>query len=114
MTDFGISKKNNNNSELPEKTNKPISGEVYLHANPKSIIGEGNFGTVYKGEWQGINVAMKKLKDPAEFEKEMKNLKNLGKHPNVISYFGISIDDKNEKYLVMEYIERGSLRNFFT
>jgi len=51
------------------------------------------------------------LNNSNEFEKELNSLKSLGNHPHVISYFGISIIE-NEKYIVMECIEKGSLKDF--
>ncbi len=49
-------------------------------------IGGGNYGLVFKGEWNGASVALKQLKSKEEFEafqKEAKMLKALS-HPNIV------------------------------
>jgi serine/threonine protein kinase len=53
----------------------------------QNLIGRGNFGEVYKGEWQGAPVALKTLL-PGESIKEITLLSALN-HPNIVRYFGI-------------------------
>ena len=63
-------------------------------------MAEGSFGIVYRGEWEGANVAVKEMRLPAanlgaeeleevvgEYRKEVSRLCQL-RHPNVLSFFG--------------------------
>lgn len=61
--------------------------------------------------WDSVPVALKRLKtesDMVEFEHEVKILRTL-RHPNIIQYYGIYIDEANLKYIMMEYLPFGSL-----
>ncbi len=42
--------------------------ENYSCTQITQTIGGGNFGLVFKGEWNGASVALKKLKSQEEFE----------------------------------------------
>ncbi|GAM19521.1 hypothetical protein SAMD00019534_026960 [Acytostelium subglobosum LB1] len=77
-------------------------------------IGKGNFGEVFKGQWRGAVVAIKKL--PAhnitesvmrEFHREIDLMKNL-RHPNVIQFLGSCTIPPNI-CICTEYMQRGSL-----
>ncbi len=75
-------------------------------------LGEGGFGIVYKGIWNYVDVAVKKLMMELsesvmqEFEKEVEVHSKL-RNPYIVQIFGIT-----ETYgMVMEYMSRGSLRN---
>ncbi len=75
-------------------------------------LGEGGFGIVYKGIWNYVDVAIKKLMMELsesvmqEFEKEVEVHSKL-RNPYIVQIFGIT-----ETYgMVMEYMSRGSLRN---
>lgn len=81
-------------------------------------IGKGGFGKVYSGQWNGKNVAIKKLnvkfnqnyckKNHIEtFIKEVNFVSNL-RHPNVILYMGVSAFN-GEFYMLSEHMARGSL-----
>ncbi|EFC46676.1 predicted protein [Naegleria gruberi] len=77
-------------------------------------IAEGANGIVYLGKWLGTEVAMKSLKleyvteeENEEFEKEAALLKSL-KHPNIVTSFGVCMSG-NIKYMIVEYMPRGSL-----
>jgi serine/threonine protein kinase len=35
-------------------------------------------------------------------------------HPNVVRFFGLYISEKGEKYLVMEFLSKGSLSDFLS
>lgn len=55
-------------------------------------------------------VALKKLKNEEqikEFEKEVSILRQLA-HKNIVQYFGLFVDEKEEKYMVTEYMNKGS------
>lgn len=77
-------------------------------------IGEGAFGEVHKGRWQGETVAIKKLKmSPIaqrdlqeELKKEAGVLLRLNS-PRVVRLFGISVN--KEFAMVMEFVALGNL-----
>jgi len=76
-------------------------------------LGEGGFGIVFQGKWQGAPVAIKTLKLTAmsqeakeDFIKEAQIMANL-RHPNIVSMYGVCMTPSYN--LVMEYMPRGSL-----
>ncbi|CAH3103741.1 unnamed protein product [Pocillopora meandrina] len=84
------------------------------------ILGEGEFGIVYKGRYGGkdgniTDVAVKKLKDPSAIAKEtllneIRTLKQAGKHPNIVTLIGTRMEEGNV-LVVTELIHGGSLEN---
>ncbi|KAF0983379.1 hypothetical protein FDP41_010444 [Naegleria fowleri] len=86
-------------------------------------IAEGGNGAVYLACWNGSKVALKTLKSEAvnwqldqddmnhesdeEFEREASLLGSI-RHPNIVQFFGIILAS-SKKYMVVEYMERGSL-----
>jgi len=78
----------------------------------KDHLGEGTFGEVFKGLWNGItDVALKKLKDKEAIvglSKEAAILQSLV-HPNIVQYLGIYVSPQNEKYIVTEFLQMGDL-----
>ncbi|KQJ88056.1 cysteine-rich receptor-like protein kinase 8 [Brachypodium distachyon] len=91
------------------------------------IIGEGSFGVVYKGKYNGKQVAVKKLRESSQlsetdFEKEVQILK-LVDHQNIVKLIGYCCQredpteqrpsfgsrDVVEKFLCFEYVPNGSL-----
>ncbi|PON34303.1 Mitogen-activated protein kinase kinase kinase [Parasponia andersonii] len=92
---------------------------------PDTVLGEGGFGTVFKG-WVdektyapsrvgvGIAVAVKKSNpDSTQGLKEWQaEVKFLGKfsHPNLVKLLGYCWED-NQYLLVYEYMQKGSLEN---
>ncbi|CAH9092693.1 unnamed protein product [Cuscuta europaea] len=86
------------------------------------IVGQGGFGTVYRGVLpDGREVAVKKLQREGvegerEFRAEMEALSGNGSgwpHPNLVTLYGWCLDG-SEKLLVYEFMEGGSLENFIT
>ncbi|CAN6449800.1 unnamed protein product [Victoria cruziana] len=91
---------------------------------PDSILGEGGFGSVFKG-WiengtgpakpgSGIAVAVKSLKPDGlqghrEWVAEVNFLGQLH-HPNLVKLIGYCIED-DQRLLVYEFMARGSLEN---
>lgn len=77
----------------------------------KTIL--GGCGVVYLGKWHHNTVAVKCLRvDSAaahsdDIEKEASLLCRL-RHPNVLLFYGAAITPQKH-YLVVEYLERGSL-----
>lgn len=86
----------------------------HLDINVKDKIGEGNFGTVWKGYWRKAPCVVKKLKnlegDEAllDWEKEVNVLMNLRPHPNLITFLGVCMSPPNLA-LVTEFCPLGDL-----
>lgn len=86
-----------------------------------TVLGEGNFGKVWKAEadnicgYEGtILVAVKTAKEGApqkevgDLLQEMKIMQTIGPHPNVVTLLGIAVE--SEPYLlIMEYVMYGKL-----
>ncbi|KAL5174725.1 putative serine/threonine-protein kinase SIS8 [Glycine soja] len=77
-------------------------------------IGLGSYGEVYRGEWHGTEVAVKKLlyQDISgelleEFKSEVQIMKRL-RHPNVVLFMGAVTRPPNLS-IVSEFLPRGSL-----
>jgi serine/threonine protein kinase len=67
---------------------------------------------VFKGRWNGAPVALKKLKSAehlASFEREAALLKSLSNHPHVLQYLGIHINEAGERFIVTEFMTKGSV-----
>jgi tRNA A-37 threonylcarbamoyl transferase component Bud32 len=82
-------------------------------------IGDGGHAFVFKGEGEGEVVAVKMLKpsalDDQNLEKrfllEAESLKKL-RHPNIVGFKGYHFID-GYHYLVLEYMDQGSVDNLF-
>ncbi|XP_052142440.1 probable serine/threonine-protein kinase SIS8 [Oryza glaberrima] len=77
-------------------------------------IGLGSFGEVYRGEWHGTEVAVKKFLQQdissdalEEFRTEVRIIKRL-RHPNVVLFMG-AITRVPNLSIVTEFLPRGSL-----
>ncbi|KAG2377722.1 hypothetical protein C9374_008807 [Naegleria lovaniensis] len=89
-------------------------------------LAEGASGTVYLASWNGTQVALKSWKNTMSssdhevandhheqefeegFEKEAALLGSI-RHPNVIQFYGVVVANPTRKYIVVEYLEKGSL-----
>lgn len=96
-------------------------------------IGTGNFGTVYRGEWNQTAVALKELKLSTleDFLREMELMAKC-RHPNgtfhflslktktyfaclsctVLSFYGVYTPNAQQAYMVTEFMENGDLLSF--
>ena len=80
-------------------------------------IGGGNFGVVWKGMMEGtIPVALKQRKSDAQLSSSDDNsvlheatVLNFLNHTNIVLYYGVYIDIKKQKFIVTEFLPRGSL-----
>ncbi|GAV68942.1 Pkinase_Tyr domain-containing protein/EDR1 domain-containing protein [Cephalotus follicularis] len=77
-------------------------------------IGLGSYGEVYRGDWHGTEVAVKKFLDQdftgellEEFVSEVRIMKRL-RHPNVVLFMGAVTRAPNLS-IVTEFLHRGSL-----
>jgi serine/threonine protein kinase len=80
----------------------------------ESLIGKGGFGSVYRGIWEGIDVAIKQchLENLTfdllqEFIKEAKIMHKC-QHPNIVKFFAICVK-QGKDCLIMEFLPNGSL-----
>ncbi|XP_027334014.1 calmodulin-binding receptor-like cytoplasmic kinase 1 isoform X2 [Abrus precatorius] len=80
--------------------------------SPDNKIGEGGFGTVYKGKLNdGSLVAIKrakKNKNLAEFKNEINTLSKI-EHLNLVRWYGY-LEHGDEKIIVVEYVNNGTLQ----
>ncbi|KAK3206461.1 hypothetical protein Dsin_020507 [Dipteronia sinensis] len=94
-------------------------GEIYKateNLSPANKIGEGGFGTVYKGKLKdGSVVAVKRARKTKidrstllEFKNEILTLSKI-EHLNLVRLLGY-IEDRDERLMVMEYVGNGNLR----
>lgn len=81
--------------------------------NPLNKIGEGGFGSVYKGQLKdGKLIAIKVLSAESrqgvkEFLTEINTISKI-KHENLVELFGCSVEE-NQRILVYNYLENNSL-----
>ncbi|XP_015922325.1 mitogen-activated protein kinase kinase kinase 7 [Parasteatoda tepidariorum] len=77
----------------------------------QGVVGKGSFGTVRKGKWRNLVVAIKMIETEQEkkaFIVEVQQLSRVN-HPNIVKLYGACT--KTPVCLVMEYAEGGSLYN---
>lgn len=82
---------------------------------PSKVLGRGSFGVVCTAfdKERGENIAIKRIRPFANDEwdarhtlREIRLMKLLGKHPNIISLFDLSIyEEKAELYMMMELMD---------
>lgn len=77
-------------------------------------IGLGSYGEVYRGDWHGTEVAVKRFLDQdisgdmlEEFKSEVRIMKKV-RHPNVVLFMGAITRPPNLS-IVSEFLHRGSL-----
>ncbi len=81
------------------------------------LLGSGASGSVYKAFYRNITVAVKKMvavgfpKSIEDFETEIMFMRSV-RHKNIVLFIGAGKSQPGDvPFLVMEYMERGSLRN---
>lgn len=74
------------------------------------VLGEGQQGYVMKGDWRGMPVVCKVLKnkgnaaDDLDFQNEISVLSHL-RHPNLVLFLGACVDEE-PKIIVSEYCKK--------
>src|ERR1700722_20040173 len=77
-------------------------------------IGHGSYGDVYKGTWQGIEVAVKQLHLktlPEHLQKDFDNETHIMaqcQYPHIVSFYG-RCTVVGHYSIIMEYMPKGSL-----
>ena len=80
-------------------------------------IGQGGQGKVYRAVWRGMSVVVKAIKKSHValhddlFENEIMVMSTL-RHPNLVLFLG-AVFNGPQKMLVTEYLEQGSLLDFY-
>ncbi|WVQ64587.1 uncharacterized protein L199_002754 [Kwoniella botswanensis] len=82
-------------------------------------LGAGSFGSVYKGSYLGIDIAIKEVLPSTEydvhkyFEREWRIMREC-RHPNIVLFLGLSKapggDDR--VFIISEFVPRGNLRQY--
>ncbi|KAF0465400.1 kinase-like protein [Gigaspora margarita] len=86
-------------------------------------IGIGGFGKVFKYEWKDceLTVALKCLKVDTsiddekiikDFIDELKLLRKVSYHPNVITFYAVTKDNYGHYNMILEYANEGNLREY--
>jgi len=106
-----LSVQNLNRDEFTEKYVIPFSALEF-----GDILGEGHFGSVFKGKYVKTSVAIKKLKnfkekDRESFISEAKLMSLLTPHHNVVLFRGVTLDPL---CILTDFCEGGSLRRFLS
>jgi len=77
-------------------------------------LGQGGFGVVYKAEWKGHTVAVKKLfcddmedREYESFQQEVEIMSKL-EHKNVLACLGASLDGSNS-FIITRFMDRGNM-----
>jgi hypothetical protein len=96
-----------------------------LEIDEETVLGSGQFGIVYKGEYhKETPVAVKTIKVQAKPEETIKQLEALmdelkvmsyiGSHPNIVLLLGAQTTKlkENKLFLVLEYCHLGSLKSY--
>lgn len=88
----------------------------WIELQLQEVIGVGGFGKVYRGSWNGLEVAVKAARQEANEDTDLTKesvlqeakLFWLLKHENIVSLKGVCLQEPN-LCLVMEYAKGGSL-----
>ncbi|KAL2323264.1 hypothetical protein Fmac_027643 [Flemingia macrophylla] len=122
------SSSNTNNNDYPEGDNNDGSFRLFTHNQLKLAtrnfhssdkIGEGGFGSVYKGRLvdgsfvavKVLSVEVESMRGEREFVSELATLANV-RHQNLVRLRGCCVEGVH-RYLVYEYMENNSLYNTF-
>eukprot|EP00803_Ostreobium_quekettii_P002341 evm.model.scf_47.1 EVM.evm.TU.scf_47.1 scf_47:4525-13989(-) len=74
-------------------------------------IGSGSFKTVFRGKWGSNDVAIARMRKGGVVL-EARLMDKLQSHPNLVTFYRWTQDQKGNEYIVMELIRGGSLDKF--
>ncbi len=104
--------------DTTKKTSKPgyeiAEADVQIDTSQK--LGAGGYGAVFKGMWQGTEVALKVLLSrmegdmEAEFRREIETMLKLQGCPQLVRLYG-AVMDGHTQVMVMELMPRGNLHS---
>lgn len=110
---FSVSQESTSKLEVSNSAIREGFNILYHEIEFEKKIGAGAFGEVWKGEWAGTSVAIKKIlkvdiseDDLKEFATEILLISKL-RHPNVVQFLGACMEP--EFCLVIEFMDRGTL-----
>ncbi|QRW07445.1 Serine/threonine-protein kinase [Ceratobasidium sp. AG-Ba] len=92
------------------RTPQWVINESDIKIDENSPLGRGGFGTVFKGQWNGATVAVKRLVKDASAEtllREVETWQGL-RHPHVVQFFGASPRDSPNAFIVSQYLANGN------
>ncbi|XP_010275667.1 PREDICTED: calmodulin-binding receptor-like cytoplasmic kinase 2 [Nelumbo nucifera] len=116
----GVNSRSYNSTQTMEPGSVKFTiAEIYKatrNFSPTLKIGQGGFGTVYKGRFEdGTLVAVKRAKKSiydkhlsVEFQSEIRTLAQI-EHLNLVKFYGY-IEQEDERIVVVEYVPNGTLR----
>mmetsp|Transcript_12092 Transcript_12092/g.18971 ORF Transcript_12092/g.18971 Transcript_12092/m.18971 type:complete len:330 (+) Transcript_12092:425-1414(+) len=94
--------------------------EFLLHKE----IGQGAMGIIFRGSLRGITCAAKKLKDRCNKAENVQAYKDLimeldilvsiGRHPNLVEFYGACIVDQSSPVIFEEFVDGPSLETYLT
>eukprot|EP00727_Mastigamoeba_balamuthi_P000163 m51a1_g10143 putative serine threonine kinase (1409) ;mRNA; r:62958-68430 len=109
-------------ADILEKFTKQVKHKWSVDPSEVNItneqLGRGNFGAVYKGEWRGQTVCVKKFFQQkvdkvtlGEVERQLKEIAILTelRHPSIVLFMGACIEPNN-MFILSEWMDMGSLR----
>nr|KAG5687273.1 hypothetical protein BaRGS_010260 [Batillaria attramentaria] len=108
--------------EPPRRNTKPTTagfGHSQFEIDPKDLtigeqLGAGCFGSVHKGTYRGMVVAVKKMKENAmseeSFKEEAKTMTQLS-HKNLVQLYGV-VTKSRPMCIVTELMRNGALNNY--
>lgn len=93
---------------LSIKVNVFLLGEVTV----EEPIGSGAFSEVFKGDWRGTPVALKRLRMEENLDDLLMEIQVLSSlnHLNVVRLLGLYTSENDVTYIVTEFVEEGSLQ----
>ncbi|GAA6008497.1 hypothetical protein JCM11491_004499 [Sporobolomyces phaffii] len=120
----------NKDGHPPERFDKILYSDL-SDESEWTQLGKGSFGCVYKGEYLGIDVAIKEVMSSTDYDVEKYlyreiSLMQQARHPNILMYLGLCLApppprdaitadaaSRSTRILIIsEYLPRGNLRQY--